>query len=213
MWIETEDLWKLLLALSLGGLLGWERQLHDKPAGFRTNVLICIGSALFTILSVKIGNLHGSDPSRIAAQIVTGIGFLGAGAIIRHGEAVLGLTTAATIWLVASVGVGVGAGYYAISAIGAVLALCVLLVFRGLENLADQFHHVRAYSVALLPDDEAQKQFSNTLSSYKLKILSSKKMKSGGRYFYEMTLSGRRSEHETFLDQLFKSPTVKEVKY
>ena len=213
MWIEMGDLLKLILALILGGLIGWERQFHDKPAGFRTNVLICVGSTLFTIFSVKMGSLPGSDPSRIAAQIVTGIGFLGAGAIIRHGEVVMGLTTAATIWLVASVGVGVGAGYYAISAIGAVLALCVLLVFRGLENLADQFHHVRAYSVALLPEDEAQKQFSNTLNSYKLKILSSKKMKSGERYFYEMTLSGRRSEHETFLDQLLKSPAVKEIKY
>ncbi len=213
MWIEMGDLFKLILALILGGLVGLERQFHDKPAGFRTKILICVGSTLFTIFSVKMGSLHGSDPSRIAAQIVTGIGFLGAGAIIRHGEAVMGLTTAATIWLVASVGVGVGAGYYAISAIGAVLALCVLLVFRGLENLADQFYHVRTYSVALLPEDEAQKQFSNTLRSYKLKILASKKMKSGDRYFYEMTLSGRRSEHETFLDQLLKSPTVKEIQY
>lgn len=213
MWIETADLLKLLLALILGGIIGWERQAHEKPAGFRTNVLICIGSALFTILSVKIGNLQGSDPSRIASQIVTGIGFLGAGAIIRHGEAVLGLTTAATIWLVASVGVGVGAGYYGLSSVGALLALCVLLLFRGLENLADQRRHIRTYSVVMPVEDEAQRQVDDILSLCKLKVVTSKRMKSEERYFCEMTLSGRRSEHEILLDKLLKSPVVKEIRY
>ena len=213
MWIEMGDLFKLILALILGGLVGWERQFHDKPAGFRTNVLICVGSTLFTIFSVKMGSLHGSDPSRIAAQIVTGIGFLGAGAIIRHGEAVMGLTTAATIWLVASVGVGVGAGYYGLSFTAAVLVLCVLLLFRGLETLADQRHHVRTYSIALLAEDEAQKEIGNILNLCELKVTASKHMKSENRYFCEMTLSGRRSEHETLLDKLLKSPAVKEIRY
>src|ERR1043166_8297676 len=112
MWEAADDLVKLLFALVLGGLIGWEREFSDKPAGFRTITLICVGSTLFTIFSLKIGTVSGSDSSRIAAQIVTGIGFLGAGAIIRRGEAVSGLTTAATIWFVASIGMGVGGGYY-----------------------------------------------------------------------------------------------------
>src|SRR3989449_10691224 len=107
----ADDLIKLLLALVLGGVIGWERELYDKPAGFRTNTLICVGSTLFTIFSLKIGIIPGTDSARIAAQIVSGIGFLGAGAIIRRGEAVLGLKTAATIWVVASLGVGNGGGH------------------------------------------------------------------------------------------------------
>src|SRR5439155_1676123 len=89
MQVTADDLVKLLLALVLGGLIGWERELYDKPAGFRTNTLICVGSTLFTIFSLKIGIIPGTDSARIAAQIVSGIGFLGAGAIIRRGEAVL----------------------------------------------------------------------------------------------------------------------------
>jgi putative Mg2+ transporter-C (MgtC) family protein len=119
MWtIETDDILKLLLSVVLGGLIGGEREFYDKPAGFRTNILICMGSTLFTMFSLKVGSHYGMDPARIAAQVVTGIGFLGAGAIIRRGEAITGLTTAAAIWLVASIGMGVGAGYYSISLIG-----------------------------------------------------------------------------------------------
>lgn len=129
-----EDLLKLFLAAVFGGLVGWEREYHDKPAGLRTNILICVGSAMFTMFSLKIGDLYGADPARIAANIVPGIGFLGAGAIIQRGEAVLGLTTAATIWLVASIGVGVGAGYYLISSEATVLALAVLLVLGWVER-------------------------------------------------------------------------------
>jgi putative Mg2+ transporter-C (MgtC) family protein len=210
MWIETADLFKLLLALLWGGLIGWERQFQEKPAGFRTNILICLGSTLFTMFSLKIGELSGANPSMIAAQIVSGIGFLGAGAIIRHGEMVVGLTTAATIWLVASVGVGIGAGYYRISSIGAILALCVLLRFRKFEDMFNAFHHVRTYSIALPSEDDA---VSNILDSSKLRVVASKKMKSDGSYFYELTLVGGKNEHEVFLDKLLKSPAIDQVKY
>src|SRR5258707_3159458 len=143
MLVEGNDLVKLLVSLVLGGLIGWERELHDKPAGFRTNTLICVGATLFTIFSIKIGTIPGTDSSRIAAQIVSGIGFLGAGAIIRRGEAVLGLTTAATIWFVASIGMGVGAGYYVTSSVGTGLALAILVLFRKFENMVDRFHTTR----------------------------------------------------------------------
>jgi putative Mg2+ transporter-C (MgtC) family protein len=211
--IETADLFKLLLALILGGLIGWERQLYEKPAGFRTNILICLGSTLFTMFSLRIGELRGANPSMITAQIVSGIGFLGAGAIIRHGATVLGLTTAATIWAVASIGVGVGAGYYGITSVGAVFTLCVLLLFRKLEHMVDQFRHVRTYDVVLLAENDAPKEFTNAVDSSRLRVLASKKMKSDGHYCYEVTLSGRRREHEAFLDKILKSPTINQIKY
>jgi len=211
--IAADDLFKLLLALVLGGLIGWERELYDKPAGFRTNTLICVGSTLFTIFSLKIGTIPGTDSARIAAQIVSGIGFLGAGAIIRRGEAVLGLTTAATIWFVASIGMGVGAGYYVTSSVGTALALAILVLFRKFENLVDRFHTTRTYHVILSADDEAVRELSRALDSCGLRVLGNKQVKSDNRYFYEITLSGRKDQHNPLLENLLKSPTVKEVKY
>jgi putative Mg2+ transporter-C (MgtC) family protein len=122
--IPTLDGWdaflRLLFACGLGGLIGFERELRDREAGMRTHLLVSLGSALFTIVSAygfhefltAGGDVVRADPSRIAAQIVTGIGFLGAGAIIREGLSVRGLTTAATLWVVAAIGMACGAGYY-----------------------------------------------------------------------------------------------------
>ena len=211
--VAEDDLIKLLLALVLGGVIGWERELYDKPAGFRTNTLICVGSTLFTIFSLKIGTIPGTDSARIAAQIVSGIGFLGAGAIIRRGEAVLGLTTAATIWFVASIGMGVGAGYYVTSSVGTALALAILVLFRKFESLLDRFHTTRTYHVILSADDEAVRELSRALDSCGLRVLGNKQVKSDNRYFYEITLSGRKDQHNPLLENLLKSPTVKEVKY
>src|SRR5579872_1663574 len=125
---------KLLLAMVLGGAIGVEREISGKPAGLRTNILICVGAALFTHLSIEIAEIGFSpdshpfgDTTRIAAQIVSGIGFLGAGAIL-HGEgAIIGLTTAATVWVVAAVGMAIGAGAYA-DATGATVVIVLILV-------------------------------------------------------------------------------------
>ena len=213
MQVTADDLVKLLLALVLGGLIGWERELYDKPAGFRTNTLICVGSTLFTIFSLKIGIIPGTDSARIAAQIVSGIGFLGAGAIIRRGEAVLGLTTAATIWFVVSIGMGIGAGYYVISSVGTALALAILFVFRKFENLVDRIRTTRTYHVIVSAEDDAVRELSLVLDSCGLRVLGNKQVKSDNRYFYEITLSGKRAEHTPLLEKLLKSPTVKEVRY
>ncbi len=118
---------RILLAVGLGVAIGLERQLSGKAAGIRTNVLICLGAAVLTILSEQMGIRHNDSVSRIAAQIVSGVGFLGAGVIIRDRGGVSGLTTAATIWLVASVGMAVGAGYYALAVATTGLAVVVLL--------------------------------------------------------------------------------------
>src|ERR1044071_1722461 len=107
----TDIFLRLALAAGLGGAIGLEREFRHKPAGLRTNMLIALGSALFSVLSVEVGAAAGS-PDRIAAQIVTGIGFLGAGAILRSGANVQGLTTAATIWVNAAIGMAAGLGAY-----------------------------------------------------------------------------------------------------
>lgn len=145
-------LWKLLLATVLGGAIGFEREIAGKPAGLRTNILICVGAALFTHLSISIAQIgftpSGSpygDTTRIAAQIVSGIGFLGAGAILHAHGAVVGLTTAATIWVVAAVGAAIGAGAY-VEGIGtSVLIILVLVGLRPVErNLLNRRRKVSA---------------------------------------------------------------------
>jgi putative Mg2+ transporter-C (MgtC) family protein len=133
-----EALLRLALAAFLGALIGVERELRDRQAGLRTHLLVALGSALFTIVSaygfedfLRSGqSVVRADPTRIAAQIVTGIGFLGAGAIIRQGASVRGLTTAATLWVVAAVGLASGAGYYSGAVITTLLVLFALYPLR-----------------------------------------------------------------------------------
>jgi len=133
-----DNLFRLTLAAVLGGAIGFERELREREAGLRTHLLVCLGSALFTIISAYgfheflVGDeqVIRADPTRIAAQIVTGIGFLGAGAIIRQGLSVRGLTTAATLWVAAAIGMAAGAGYYPGAVLGTVITLVALWPLR-----------------------------------------------------------------------------------
>jgi len=124
---------RLLLAAGLGAAIGLEREYMQKPAGLRTNILIALGSALFTIVSTVVGG-GGGTPDRIAAQVVTGIGFLGGGAILRSGTTVHGMTTAATIWVNAAIGMAAGAGEYALAAGSTIITLIVLAVLPPIER-------------------------------------------------------------------------------
>jgi putative Mg2+ transporter-C (MgtC) family protein len=131
---EIEQLARLALAAVLGGMVGAERELSDQPAGLRTHVLLSVGACLFTLVSAY-GFGGNADPSRLAAQIVTGIGFLGGGAILRHGFTIRGLTTAASIWSTCALGVAVGAGSYVIAVGAAVLVLGTLVGLRAFRNV------------------------------------------------------------------------------
>lgn len=121
---------KLIAAVMIGGGIGLEREIKNKPAGLRTNILICLGSALLMDLSMSIASTHGGDPGRIAAQVVTGIGFLGAGTILHTRGQITGLTSAATIWVVSALGLTVGAGYF-VEAFGATVTVMTVLIGLG----------------------------------------------------------------------------------
>jgi uncharacterized membrane protein YhiD involved in acid resistance len=121
---------KLVIAVIVGGGIGLERELKGKPAGLRTNILICVGSALLMDLSMALAEAHGGDPGRIAAQVVTGIGFLGAGTILHTRGHITGLTSAATIWVVAAIGLTIGAGYF-VEALGSTVTVMVVLIGLG----------------------------------------------------------------------------------
>jgi putative Mg2+ transporter-C (MgtC) family protein len=124
-WVEVDMMLRLVMAALIGGIIGFEREHAEKPVGLRTLALVCVGSALFTVASIY-GFGETSDAARVAAGIVAGIGFLGAGTIIRGEKGVLGITTAATIWAVAAIGLALGAGLYVVAVVTAVLSLIVL---------------------------------------------------------------------------------------
>jgi putative Mg2+ transporter-C (MgtC) family protein len=138
--LHGESALRLLLAAALGGLIGLEREASGKPAGFRTNLLICLGAALITEVSVEIARdvrLPGgfqADPGRVAAQIVSGVGFLGAGTILRSRGSVTGLTTAATLWVVAAIGIATGAAAYLLAIVGTILVLIALVTLGRFES-------------------------------------------------------------------------------
>lgn len=136
---ETQIILRVLVAAVLGAVVGFERERQDQPAGLRTHMILVIGATLAMVLSVNVGYLYArpgtpSDPARLAAQVISGIGFLGAGAILRYGYTVKGLTTATSLWTMAIVGMTVGAGYYLIGVFATLLMLVVLALLNVIEN-------------------------------------------------------------------------------
>lgn len=156
--LRLDLLVRLLLATVLGGAIGWERQHAHKPAGLRTLILICIGATLLTDLSVRAAALATgpADPGRIAAQIVTGVGFLGAGTILQSRGSIVGLTTAATMWVVAAIGMAVGFGA-TLEAVGTtLLVLAALIPLRTLEVKAEARRNRENLRVTAVGEDLQQ---------------------------------------------------------
>jgi len=137
--VWPDDLVSIMLAALLGAGIGLERELSGKSAGLRTNLLICLGASVFTIISREMVTGTSGEVTRIAAQIVTGVGFLGAGAIIQDRRSVHGLTTAATIWLVASIGMACGAQFYILAMVASLIAVLALIGLRKLSRHLDRY--------------------------------------------------------------------------
>lgn len=135
---EMELAGRLIMSIIFGGVIGIEREIVNRPAGFRTHILVCVGSTLTMLVSIYIFEQYNSrvsvDPGRIAAQVISGIGFLGAGTIIREGATVRGLTTAASLWTVAAIGLAIGSGFYLASFLATVLTFLTLIFFSRVEN-------------------------------------------------------------------------------
>jgi putative Mg2+ transporter-C (MgtC) family protein len=169
-----EFLLRILLASLLGGLIGLERDIHGRAAGLRTHLLVSLGAAIFTLLSEVIANNAAAsgfttDPARIAAQIVSGIGFLGAGVIIKEGANVRGLTTAACLWTVAAIGMAVGSGYYTIAIFATAIAIIGLVILKYGENLYAKDTY-RILSIQA-PIEVSAPQIIQIIKSKRLKIL------------------------------------------
>ena len=141
----NEHLFQLFLALLVGSIIGLEREINGKAAGFRTMALICVGSTIMTLVSIHLGGLENKD--RIAANILTGIGFIGAGVVFKEGLNVTGITTAATIWVTASLGMCIGSDEYSLALEGMVLTVIVLFLFDNVLNLITRQREHRSYFI------------------------------------------------------------------
>jgi len=182
---------QLLLATVCGGVIGYQRQIHDRPAGFRTHVLVCVGSAVYMLVSVAVGG-DKYDPGRIAAQVASGMGFLGAGTIIKQGSIVRGLTTAASLWAVAGIGLAVGFGGDALG-IAILGTIVVLTALGGLMAFERRMERGFTFSLTLtLSDPRTHVEWvQQTLSSVGAEISSIALLEEG-----EITVSGRLFSHD-----------------
>jgi len=203
----AEDVLKLILALALGGIVGTERELRDKDAGLRTLMFISVGSAMFTILSLRIAE-GGGDPARIAAQVVSGVGFLGAGVIMRERGAVRGLTTAATIWLAAALGLAVGAGAIIFSLLAGGLILLALVIFPKVEHLMGTLHLTRTYVVRIRVNQEKQAALEALIRQHGLTISETRRARHDDQATFVWKVVGRPRQHEILEADLFNDPDV-----
>jgi len=208
--LDPGDLIKILLAVAAGGLIGIEREYRDKAAGFRTLIFISSGACLFTILSAKFA--LDSDPNRIAANIVTGVGFLGAGVIMRSGGRVIGLTTAAAIWLTAAVGMGIGGGEYALSAIMVIAAMVVLWLLPVIEHRIDNVREERTYEVVCAADFDRMEMFEKMFRDAGLRVQSHSQARVGSDMTLSWSVAGSPENHTRIMRTLFDNPEVKELR-
>jgi putative Mg2+ transporter-C (MgtC) family protein len=167
-------IFRLVLAAVLSGAIGFEREFHGRAAGFRTHILLCVGSTLVMLTSLHIFDVYYSrvpvDPARIAAGVVTGIGFLGAGTIMHSRSSIRGLTTAASLWIVSGIGLAVGSGLYLGSAVTALITIVTLMLFGRLEHSMIRKDWYRTLVIEARGDIEQLKTIREILSGYRIDI-------------------------------------------
>lgn len=205
------DILRICAAMLAGGLIGLEREYRDKSAGFRTLIFIGAGAALITILSHKIGG--DDDPGRITANIVTGIGFLGAGAILRDGMRVAGLTTAATIWLTAAIGMSFGAGEYLFGASVTALSLLVLWIFPAFEHAVDRIREEHTYEVSVIGGKTRAAEIEAMLKQLIMKVFVRQYFKEEDGLHCKWVAFGKPESHEKFIQYLLDEASVRQFKY
>jgi putative Mg2+ transporter-C (MgtC) family protein len=209
--MDYEVLMRFLLAALWGGIVGAEREYRSKSAGFRTMIMISMGSCFFTMMSALIGN--GSNPDRIASNIVTGIGFLGAGVIFRGDNRVNGITTAATIWAVAAVGMGIGAGNYFAAACASILIIIVLTILPYLENVIDRLNQSKTYSIQFDLNQGMRKYYEDLFEKHHLTCKLTGQVKEDALLSITWEAQGPARGHEKFIEDLLLDDRVKRFEF
>src|SRR5688572_1213664 len=207
-----ENLIRIGFAVVIGGIIGAEREFRDKAAGFRTIILITVGSALFTIFSASMD--PGFTRTRVAANIVTGIGFLGAGAIVREHGRIGGLTTAATIWLAAALGMGIGAGELIFVAASSLIVIIVLLVFPRLEVWIDSIRESRTYKIVVsTANADKIDKINDAFVDHELKVYEHHQSKTGNTIVGTWNTIGSPKHHEKFAMIMVKDKDIEDFVY
>lgn len=200
---------RLLLVIIVGGSIGAEREYRNKSAGFRTMILICLGSFLFTSFSIAIG---GTD-DRIASNIVTGIGFIGAGVIFRSGNGINGLTTAASIWIVAALGMGIADGYYVLVLVATAVALASLFLFLHIERWMDRINDAHLYKITSRYTAHLLPHFEERFTEYHLKYKRLKQIKTGATVTGIWILQGTKQAHKLFVKRMLEDANIDEFEF
>jgi len=201
---------KFLLTILLCGIIGAEREYRSKSAGLKTMIMIGLGSALFTVLSIKIGD---NSHDRIASNIVTGIGFLGAGVIFKEENRVKGLTTACVIWIVAAIGMAVGSGYF-IQAIGVtVVVLFSLLIFPYIENIAERRYTKRSYRIVKKYQNQDLDSYELIFKQHKLKPNRGKHQLANGIIVGSWDAIGSPANHHHFVESMLQDESIIEFDF
>jgi len=209
--VLSRDLGRLLLAAVLGGVVGIERELKRRPAGLRTNMFICFGAAMFTVLSLELAAATGGEQTRIASQIIPGIGFIGAGSILHAQRTITGLTTAATIFVVAAIGMACGAGLYGLAVFASVLILVCLQVLGGLERKFDLKSSLMHFSITTERGaEEVADEITALLHEHGKQMEGMKIVRLNGKKKLVFTVDGTRSEHEDIMAGMRQTEDLKD---
>lgn len=204
--MDYEIFIRFLLAALWGSIVGAEREYRGKSAGFRTVIMISIGSCFFTMMSERIGS--SGNPDRIASNIVTGIGFLGAGVIFRGDNQVNGITTAATIWAVAAVGMGIGGGYYFAAAYASFLIMVVLALLPFFERYIDSLNQIKEYSIKCNFFDDTTLKIEQLLKMHNLKFRLIRQLKEDNDLSGTWQVMGSAENHKKFIEDAMKDKTI-----
>lgn len=203
--ITQGEINKFLLATLLCGLIGVEREFRNKQAGLKTMIMIGLGATLFTILSVRIGL---SSQDRIASNIVTGIGFLGAGVIFKEDNQVKGLTTACVIWIVAAIGMAIGGGYYEQAVGVTAVVLLALLIFPFVENFVERRFTKRTYRIVKKYENESLDTYEEYIRTSRLKLHRGKQELANGIISGTWTAIGSPRNHKKFVDKMLRDTKI-----
>lgn len=209
--LTLETAVKILISVLIGGIIGLEREYRNKSAGLRTLILISLGSTLFTLFSMEIG--ERTSPDRIASNIVNGIGWMGAGVIFTSGMGINGVTTAATIWATAALGMGVAAGHEWISLIGCLALVGVLHLFSYLEAWIDRIHQVRTYKIECTYTENVLEHYEALMKQHRLSFKRGRQARDGNSISSIWESGGRHDRHKEFIDQILQDPQVKRFEF
>lgn len=208
---DLEIFLQLLISFAIGTAIGVEREYRSKAAGLRTMIMICLGSTIFTEISIGLGGPNNAD--RIASTIVSGIGFLGAGVIFKDGLNVSGLTTATTIWISAALGMAVGAGEYFIALVGSAVVLVVLIGFERVKILIERLHQTRTYKISFDKNDEIEKNVIAELERLGLQFQQKRNLKSRKCHIIVYEIIGPEPHLDQFNEFLKIKESIRSYEY